>query len=103
MKTLLFLAITLISGAIAGTILGIINQGIVEPYIDKAVNIEVQNANKKEGGKAVDPNELVIYRARQKSGEIIGGTILGIFFSSLIWNSLCVWQISCTIATTFSQ
>jgi hypothetical protein len=41
MKTLLFLAITLISGAIAGTILGIINQGIVEPYIDKAVNIEV--------------------------------------------------------------
>ena len=47
LKALIFIIITLVSGAIAGTILGLINQIIAEPYIDKAVNIEVQNANKK--------------------------------------------------------
>jgi Mn2+/Fe2+ NRAMP family transporter len=47
MKALIFIIITLVSGAIAGIILGLINQIIVEPYIDKAVNIEVQNSNKK--------------------------------------------------------
>jgi hypothetical protein len=47
LKALIFIIITPVSGAIAGTILGLINQIIAEPYIDKAVNIEVQNANKK--------------------------------------------------------
>ena len=47
MKTLTVIIITLVSGAIAGTILGLINQIIVEPYIDKAVNIEVQNSIKR--------------------------------------------------------
>ena len=42
MKILIFLAITLISGAISGTILAIINQGLVEPYIDSAINIETE-------------------------------------------------------------
>ena len=36
MKTLTFIAITLFSGAIAGTLLGLINQVVVEPFIDKA-------------------------------------------------------------------
>ena len=60
MKALIFIIITLVSGAIAGTILGLINQIIVEPYIDKAVNIEVQNSIKEEGAESIDPNELVI-------------------------------------------
>ncbi|TLY07422.1 MAG: CbtA family protein, partial [Thaumarchaeota archaeon] len=37
MKTITFVAITLISGAIAGTILGAVNQIIVEPYVDRAI------------------------------------------------------------------
>jgi predicted cobalt transporter CbtA len=82
LKALIFIIITLVSGAIAGTILGLINQIIVEPYIDKAVNIEVQNSVR-EGGEAVDPNELVIYRTWQKSGEIVAGTILGISIAAL--------------------
>jgi predicted cobalt transporter CbtA len=82
MKALTFIIITLISGAIAGTILGLINQVIVEPYIDKAVNIEVQNSIKEEG-EAIDPNELVKYRIWQKGGEIVAGTILGISIAAL--------------------
>jgi hypothetical protein len=62
--------------------LGLINQIIVEPYIDKAVNIEVQNSVR-EGGEAVDPNELVKYRTWQKGGEIVAGTILGISIAAL--------------------
>ena len=42
MKTLIFIAITLLSGAIAGTVVGLINQVIVEPFIDKAIVIETQ-------------------------------------------------------------
>jgi predicted cobalt transporter CbtA len=83
LKALIFIIITLVSGAIAGTILGLINQIIVEPYIDKAVNIEVQNSIKEEGAESIDPNELVIYRAWQKSGEIVAGTILGISIAAL--------------------
>jgi predicted cobalt transporter CbtA len=81
LKALTFIIITLVSGAIAGTILGLINQVIVEPYIDKAIDIEVQNAKKE--GEAVDANEHVIYRAWQKSGEIIAGIILGISLAAL--------------------
>jgi hypothetical protein len=42
MKTLTFLAITLLSGAIVGTVLGSINLVIVEPFVDKAIGIETQ-------------------------------------------------------------
>lgn len=75
MKTLTFIAITLLSGAIAGTILATINIGIVEPYIDQAINIENQNAIA--AGEPVDPLEYSNYRIWQKGGEIAAGTILG--------------------------
>jgi predicted cobalt transporter CbtA len=81
MKTLIFLAITLVSGAIAGTILGLINQGIVEPYIDKAIDIETQNVVKE--GEVINSDELIQYRIWQKSGEIIAGTILGTSIAAL--------------------
>ena len=42
MKTFTFIAITLSFGAIAGALLGLINQSIVEPFIDKAIGIETQ-------------------------------------------------------------
>ena len=69
------------SGAIAGTILGIINQVLVEPYIDRAISIETQNAIK--GGEVIDPFELREYRIWQKGGEIVAGTILGLSVGAL--------------------
>jgi len=43
MKTFVFLIIVLISGAFAGTIHGVVNFAIVEPYLDQAIGIENQN------------------------------------------------------------
>src|ERR671921_2762662 len=82
MKVMTFLAITLVSGAIAGTILGIINQVIVEPYIDKAIDIEIKNAAITEG-KVINPSEVSGYRIWQKGGGIVAGTILGTSLSAL--------------------
>ena len=81
MKAITFVIITLLSGAISGTILGIINQVLVEPYIDRAISIETQNAIK--GGEVIDPVELQDYRIWQKGGEIVAGTILGMSFGAL--------------------
>ena len=69
MKTITFIAITLLAGAIAGALLAIINQGIVEPYIDQAINIENQNAMSQ--GEVINPQEFNAYRLWQKSGEIV--------------------------------
>jgi len=47
--TFTFIAIILFSGAISGALLGLINQSMVEPFIDKAIGIETQkqvNADK---------------------------------------------------------
>ncbi|MDP9016426.1 MAG: CbtA family protein, partial [Thermoproteota archaeon] len=43
MKAVVFIAITLLAGAIAGTILGVVNQVTVEPYIEHAIELEMQN------------------------------------------------------------
>jgi predicted cobalt transporter CbtA len=81
LKAITFVIITLLSGAIAGTILGGINQALVEPYIDRAISIETQNAIKE--GDIIDPVELQNYRIWQKGGEIAAGTILGMSFGAL--------------------
>lgn len=81
MKTVAFILITLVSGAIAGTILGLINQILVEPYIDQAIAIEAQHTVA--SGESVDVDELVQYRLWQKGGEIVAGTILGTSISAL--------------------
>jgi predicted cobalt transporter CbtA len=81
MKTIAFILITLVSGAIAGTILGLINQLLVEPYNDQAIAIEVQSTIS--SGEPVDHNELVQYRLWQKGGEIVAGTVLGTSISAL--------------------
>ena len=60
MKTLTFICITLLSGAIAGTLLGLINQVVVEPYIDKAIGIQTQAAIN--AGQIVDPMQQSNYR-----------------------------------------
>jgi predicted cobalt transporter CbtA len=82
MKTLPFIAVTLLSGAIAGMIFGIINQGLVEPFIDKAIAIETQKYIAT--GQVIDPLHQKQYRLWQKSGEIVAATILGISLAALV-------------------
>ncbi len=81
MKASVFVAITLLSGAIAGTILGVINQGVVEPFIERAIAIEMQNAAS--DGEIINPIEFNAYRLWQRGGEVAAGTILGLSIGSL--------------------
>ncbi len=81
MKTLRFIAITLFSGAIAGAMLGMVNQGLVEPFIDRAIDIENQNAIA--AGELFNPNEYDAYRIWQRGGEIAAGTVLGLSIGAL--------------------
>jgi predicted cobalt transporter CbtA len=81
MKAITFIAITLLAGAIAGTILGTINQVAVEPYIEQAIELEMQHTA--QSGQVINPAEFAAYRLWQKGGEIIAGTILGLSIGSL--------------------
>ncbi len=79
MKTILFLAIVLFSGALAGTIHGVTNLVIVEPYLDEAIGIENQNlfASGEEEDTLAFWVEYDAYRDWQKSGQVLAGAILG--------------------------
>ena len=81
MKTLIFIAITLFSGTIAGTLLGLINQVLVEPFIDKAIGIQTQMAI--DPGENIDPVQQLHYRMWQKGGEVVASTLYGISLSAL--------------------
>ena len=85
MRTLLFLSIVLVSGALAGTIHGIVNLGIVEPYLDEAIGIE--NKNLFESGEEEDTPqfwaEYGAYRDWQKGGQVLAGAILGTSIGAL--------------------
>jgi predicted cobalt transporter CbtA len=85
MRAITFIAITLLAGAIAGTILGAINQVAVEPYIERAIELEMlqQNTTAQSGQVITNPAEFAAYRFWQKGGEIIAGTILGLSIGSL--------------------
>jgi len=82
LDSLTFLVVALLSGVIAGTILGLVNLALVEPYLDKAIGIEVQNAIRE--GEQVDPIEQTNYRFWQKGGELVAGTILGMSYGALM-------------------
>jgi predicted cobalt transporter CbtA len=79
MKTLLFIAIVLVAGCFAGTIHGLANLAIVEPYLDEAIGIENQNLF--ESGEEEDTPqfqaEYESYRIWQKGGQVLAGAILG--------------------------
>ena len=85
MKSVLFIAIVLISGTLAGAIHGTVNFVIVEPYLDQAIGIENQNlfASGEEENTAQFWAEYESYRIWQKSGQVLAGIILGIAMGSL--------------------
>lgn len=85
MRASIFLLIVLVSGALAGLVLGAVNLAIVEPYLDQAIGIE--NENLFASGEEEDTFEFWIeyegYREWQKSGQILAGVILGTSIGSL--------------------
>lgn len=85
MRTALFVAIVLVSGALAGTVHGMANLAIVEPYLDEAIGIENQNLFA--SGEEEDTPEFWVeydaYRDWQKGGQVLAGTILGTSIGSL--------------------
>lgn len=81
MKALTFIAITLLSGVIAGTILALVNQGVVEPFIEQAIELENQQAAA--NGEIVNPTELAAFRLWQKGGSIAAGAVLGLSLGAL--------------------
>lgn len=81
MKGLTFVAITLSSGVIAGIILSILNLGILEPYIDRAIGLEI--AKQVSSGKKVNMSEMIDYRYWQKGGAFAGGAMYGAGLASL--------------------
>jgi len=85
MKTMIFLAIVLVSGALAGTVHGIANLAIVEPYLDEAIGIENQNlfASGEEEDTPQFWVEYDAYRDWQKGGQVLAGTILGTSIGAL--------------------
>ena len=82
MNSLTFIFISIISGVIAGLVLAGINMIIVEPLIDKAIEIETSNAMN--SGENVDMEELTLTRIWQKSGSFIAGALMGVAFGSAL-------------------
>ncbi len=82
MKTILFVAISLISGIMAGLILASINLFVVEPTTDKAIGFETQKDISK--GEKVDFAELNAYRIWQKSGTFVAGAFIGMAYGGLL-------------------
>ena len=85
MKTIVFITIVLVSGALAGLVHGTVNFAIVEPYLDQAIGIENQSLFA--SGEAEDNLEFWAeyesYRIWQKSGQVLAGVILGTAMGSL--------------------
>jgi len=85
MKTVLFIVIVLVSGALAGTLHGVANLVFVESYLDEVIGIENQNLFA--SGEEKDTPEFWVeyegYRVWQKSGQILAGTILGTSIGAL--------------------
>ena len=65
MKSITFIFISLVSGAISGLILAGMNLIVVEPFIDKAIGFET--AKHVAAGEHIDMNEQNSYRFWQKS------------------------------------
>lgn len=82
MKSLTFIFISLFSGVLAGIVLAGVNLFVVEPYIDKAISIEVDSSTAQ--GEEVDFDELNSYRTWQKSGTFAAGAFLGITYGAIL-------------------
>lgn len=85
MKTIIFIIIVLVSGALAGLVHGSANYFLVEPYLDEAIGIENQNlfSSGEEDNTLEFWVEYEQYRDWQKGGQILSGVILGTSMGAL--------------------
>lgn len=79
MKTSIFILIILASGAFAGLSQGTANLAVVEPYLDRAIEIENQAmfASGQETNSSQFQIEYESYREWQKGGQVLAAVILG--------------------------
>jgi len=82
MKSLTFIFVSLLSGVIAGVILAGVNYFVVEPFIDQAIGVEVDNNIA--SGEVVDFDELSSYRVWQKEGTFAAGAFLGLTYGAIL-------------------
>ncbi len=80
-NTLIFIIITCITGSISGLLYALLNFLLVEPYIDKAIELEVERLVTE--GESIDPNEIASYRLWQKEGSTLGFIILMLGITSI--------------------
>ncbi len=80
-NTISFIIMALIAGSISGLIYAGLNLLIIEPYIDEAIALEIDNLIME--GVSIDNNEIYSYRIWQKEGSILAGVILGIGLASI--------------------
>lgn len=76
-----FILITVVSGLLAGFSLAFINLYVVEPFIDKAIDVEINNLNN--SNEKVDLNEISSQRDAQKSSSIVAYSLLGLGFGMI--------------------
>lgn len=82
MNSFTLIVISILSGVIAGEILAGINLFIVEPYIDKAIGLEVKNDLM--SGQKINFDEFNAHRVWQKSGTFVASAFLGVAYGALI-------------------
>ncbi len=82
MNSFTLIVISILSGVIAGEILAGINLFVVEPYIDKAIGIEVKRDIAK--GEQINFHEFNAYRIWQKSGTFVAAAFLGVAYGAMI-------------------
>ena len=73
-----FVLITVISSLLAGLSLAIINLYTIEPIIDKAIDIEINNSERK-----IDLTSLSSLRDTQKSYSMVAYSLLGLGFGMI--------------------
>ncbi len=82
MRSLAFIFVSLVAGALSGIILAGINLVVVEPYTDKAVEIEAQRDGTL--GQSTNSDDFNSYRDWQKSGTFFAGAVLGLAYGSIL-------------------
>ena len=80
-NTITFIIMALISGTVSGLIYAGLNFAIVEPYTDKAIELEIERLVTQ--GESIDMNEINSYRVWQKEGSISAAVVLGIGVASM--------------------
>ncbi len=62
--------------------MALVNQGVVLPFIERAIAIENQRAEAK--GEILDPAAMDAYRLWQREGSIASGALLGLSYGALL-------------------